>query len=186
MTCCSERLHELAAKVGVAGSMDTIRFAASAISARIGVWLTSAISCSIRRSPARAWFAWTVQTPPGWPVFQAFSSDSTSPPRTSPTLARTAAVPHAGEVGMRPVQELFRDERAPAPAAPREKPPRRARGTGIDVPDQGVAGDSALAFPRLEPTGRLVGVETRGSKRSLPSHRDQGGGCSRNIGRYSR
>src|SRR5262249_33720727 len=39
MTCCSERPHELAAKVGVAGSMDTIRFAASAISARIGVWL---------------------------------------------------------------------------------------------------------------------------------------------------
>jgi hypothetical protein len=59
--------------------MDTIRFAASAFSARIGVWLTSAISCSIRRSPARASFAWTVQTPPGWPVFQAFSSDSTSP-----------------------------------------------------------------------------------------------------------
>jgi hypothetical protein len=53
MTCCSERLNELAAKVGVGGSMDTIRFATSAISARIGVWLTSAISCSIRRSPAR-------------------------------------------------------------------------------------------------------------------------------------
>jgi hypothetical protein len=33
--------------------MDTIRFATSAICARIGVWLTSAISCSIRRSPAR-------------------------------------------------------------------------------------------------------------------------------------
>src|SRR5690349_14927288 len=39
MTCCSERPHELAAKVGVAGSMDTIRFAASAITARIGVSL---------------------------------------------------------------------------------------------------------------------------------------------------
>jgi len=37
MTCCSERLHELAAKVGVGGSMDAIRFAASPISARIGV-----------------------------------------------------------------------------------------------------------------------------------------------------
>jgi hypothetical protein len=119
-------------------------------------------------------------------VFQAFSSDSTSPPRTSPTLARTAAVTHAGEIGMRPVQELFRDERAPAPVAPRQKPPRRARGTRIDFLDQGVAGGSALAFPQLEPTGRLVGVESRGSKRSLPSHRDQGGGCSRNIGRYSR
>ena len=91
-----------------------------------------------------------------------------------------------GRVGMRPVQELFRDERAPAPLAPREKPPRRARGTGIDVLDRGVAGDGALAFPQIEPAGRLVGVETRGSKRSLPSHRDQGGGCSRNIGRYSR
>ena len=65
---------------------------------------------------------------------------------------------------MRPVQELFLDERAPAPVAPREKPPRRARGTGIDVLDRGVAGDSALGFPQLEPTGRLVGVETRGSK----------------------
>jgi len=83
---------------------------------------------------------------------------------------------------MRPVQELFRDERAPAPLAPREKPPRRARGTGIDVLDRGVAGDSALAFPQIEPTGRLVSVETRGSKHSLPSHRDQGGGWSRNIG----
>ena len=37
MTCCSERLHELAAKVGVGGSMDAIRFAASPMSARIGV-----------------------------------------------------------------------------------------------------------------------------------------------------
>src|SRR5271163_831496 len=35
-------------------TMDTIRFTASAIGARIGVWLTSAISCPIRRSPARA------------------------------------------------------------------------------------------------------------------------------------
>src|SRR5260370_5479744 len=136
--------------------MDTTSFAASAFSARIAVWLTTAISCSIRLSPARASFGWTVQTPPGWPVFQAFSSDSTSPPRPSPTLARTAAVTHAGEVGMRPVQELFRDERAPAPVAPRQKPPRRARGTGIDVLDRGVAGESALAFPQLEPTGRLV------------------------------
>jgi hypothetical protein len=65
---------------------------------------------------------------------------------------------------MRPVQELFLDERARAPVAPREKPPRRARGTGIDVLDRGVAGDSALGFPQLEPTRRLVGVETRGSK----------------------
>jgi len=84
-------------------------------------------------------------------MFQAFNSDSTSPPRTSPTLARTAAVTHAGEVGMRPVQELFRDERAPAPVAPRQKPPRRARGTRIDVLDQGVAGGSALAFPQPSP-----------------------------------
>lgn len=63
-----------------------------------------------------------------------------------------------------PVQELFLDERAPAPVAPREKPPDRPRGTGIDALDRGVAGDSALGFPQIEPTGRLVGVETRGSK----------------------
>jgi hypothetical protein len=86
---------------------------------------------------------------------------------------------------MRPVPELFCDERAPAPLAPREKPPRRARGTGIDVLDQCVAGDSALAFQQLDPAGPPVGVETRGSKRSLPSHRDQGSGCSGNIEPYS-
>ena len=39
--------------------------------------------------PARAWLAWTVQTPPGWPVFQALRSDSASPPRTSPTMIRS-------------------------------------------------------------------------------------------------
>ena len=144
--------------------MDAIRFAASPISARIGVLAHFRDQLLDSSKPA----ARVVR------MDRANSAGMASVPglQQRQHLADVNLADAGADRGnyargrsrMRPVQELFLDERAPAPVAPREKPPRRARGTGIDVLDRGVAGDSALGFPQLDPTGRLVGVETRGSK----------------------
>ena len=66
-----------------------MRSMVSAISARGTVTTASWMSCSRRRSAPIAEPAWSVPTPPGWPVPQAFRRSSASAPRTSPIGMRS-------------------------------------------------------------------------------------------------